>query len=51
MAWEVVEARPENLATEVQAFADESGTSSIDNVYLTAPSRNDVVALIDYTAA
>lgn len=51
MAWTVITGTEDTLATEMQSFADESGTSSIDGFDITSHKDNQIVALVEYTEA
>lgn len=49
MAYTTVESTPEQLDEDIASFA--SGVTSIDAIHgIASPSRNAVVALIEYTA-
>lgn len=48
MAWTTIQSSPAKLDEDVASFAN--GVTSIDNFDITSHSRNQVVALIRYTA-
>lgn len=48
MVWTTIQAAPDNLDEEIASFA--SGVTSIDGYSIASQSRNEVVALVKYTA-
>jgi hypothetical protein len=48
MAWTTIQSSPDQLDEEIASFA--SGVTSIDGYSIASQSRNEVVALVEYTA-